>query len=215
MLLWMDFSNRYLWACLFITVGFGADRLPRRLRQGEEAQPQGRLGQGAAARRVRRRRASAAGSSSRAPAPSSTSPSTTGRWSISGRSTSSSPPSSIVAFGNAVNLTDGLDGLATMPVIIASLAFLRHRLSGRQRDLRRLSRHPARAGRGRPHRALLGDRRRGPRLPLVQRAAGGGLHGRHRQPRARRRARRDRGRDPARDRARHHRRPVRGRGDVA
>ena len=30
----------------------------------------------------------------------------------------------IVAFGNAVNLTDGLDGLATMPVIIASIAFL-------------------------------------------------------------------------------------------
>jgi len=30
----------------------------------------------------------------------------------------------IVAFGNAVNLTDGLDGLATMPVIIASMAFL-------------------------------------------------------------------------------------------
>jgi phospho-N-acetylmuramoyl-pentapeptide-transferase len=26
----------------------------------------------------------------------------------------------IVAFGNAVNLTDGLDGLATMPVIIAA-----------------------------------------------------------------------------------------------
>ena len=30
----------------------------------------------------------------------------------------------IVGFGNAVNLTDGLDGLATFPVIIASLAFL-------------------------------------------------------------------------------------------
>ncbi len=30
----------------------------------------------------------------------------------------------IVAFGNAVNLTDGLDGLATMPVIIASMAFV-------------------------------------------------------------------------------------------
>jgi phospho-N-acetylmuramoyl-pentapeptide-transferase len=29
----------------------------------------------------------------------------------------------IVAFGNAVNLTDGLDGLATMPVIIAAVAF--------------------------------------------------------------------------------------------
>jgi len=30
----------------------------------------------------------------------------------------------IVSFGNAVNLTDGLDGLATMPVIIASIAFM-------------------------------------------------------------------------------------------
>jgi phospho-N-acetylmuramoyl-pentapeptide-transferase len=30
----------------------------------------------------------------------------------------------IVAFGNAVNLTDGLDGLATMPVIIAAVAFM-------------------------------------------------------------------------------------------
>ena len=30
----------------------------------------------------------------------------------------------IVAFGNAVNLTDGLDGLASMPVVIASIAFL-------------------------------------------------------------------------------------------
>ena len=24
MLLWMDFRNRYVWACLFVTVGFGA-----------------------------------------------------------------------------------------------------------------------------------------------------------------------------------------------
>src|SRR5678815_4134078 len=30
----------------------------------------------------------------------------------------------VVAFGNAVNLTDGLDGLATMPVILAPMAFL-------------------------------------------------------------------------------------------
>jgi len=30
----------------------------------------------------------------------------------------------IVAFGNSVNLTDGLDGLATMPVIIACMAFM-------------------------------------------------------------------------------------------
>ena len=55
------------------------DRLPRRLRQGEEAQPQGRFGPGAAARRVRRRRHRLLGSSPGAPAPSSTFPSTTGR----------------------------------------------------------------------------------------------------------------------------------------
>jgi phospho-N-acetylmuramoyl-pentapeptide-transferase len=30
----------------------------------------------------------------------------------------------VVGFGNAVNLTDGLDGLATMPVIIACIAFM-------------------------------------------------------------------------------------------
>src|SRR3546814_20473972 len=30
----------------------------------------------------------------------------------------------IVSFGNAVNLTDGPDGLATLPVIIASVAFM-------------------------------------------------------------------------------------------
>ncbi len=30
----------------------------------------------------------------------------------------------IVGFGNAVNLTDGLDGLASMPVIIACLTFM-------------------------------------------------------------------------------------------
>jgi phospho-N-acetylmuramoyl-pentapeptide-transferase len=30
----------------------------------------------------------------------------------------------IVAFGNAVNLTDGLDGLASMPVVVACMAFM-------------------------------------------------------------------------------------------
>ena len=33
----------------------------------------------------------------------------------------------IVGFGNAVNLTDGLDGLATMPVVIAAGGALNHR----------------------------------------------------------------------------------------
>ena len=120
MLLWMDFSNRYLWACLFITVGFGAigflddyDKVKKRHHKGVS-------GTDAAARRVRR------------------SPGI-GCWLIlEGVGTELYIPFYngpvidlgpfyilfaafvVVAFGNAVNLTDGLDGLATMPVIIAA-----------------------------------------------------------------------------------------------
>ena len=120
----------------------------------------------------------------------------------------------IVAFGNAVNLTDGLDGLATMPVIIASIAFLLIAyLVGNARFAEYLG-IPHILGRRRPDRPVPRDRRRGPRLPVVQRAAGGGVHGRHRQPRAWRRARRGRGRDPPRVRAGDRRRAVRARGGV-
>jgi phospho-N-acetylmuramoyl-pentapeptide-transferase len=123
MLAWMDFSNRYLWACLFITVGFGVigflddyDKVTKRHHKGVSA----------------RMRLLAeflvAG---------------IGVWVITwGAGTELYIPFYngpvvdlgpfyivfaafvVVAFGNAVNLTDGLDGLATMPVIIASLAFL-------------------------------------------------------------------------------------------
>ena len=186
-----------------VTVGFGVigflddyDKVKKRSHKGVS-------GQGPAAGGVRRSPASAAGSSPRARRPSSTSPSTTARSSISGPFYIVFAAFVVVAFGNAVNLTDGLDGLATMPVIIASLRLPRHRLSGRAtRSSPPISASRIVPGAGDLHRALLGDRRGGARLPLVQRAAGGGLHGRHRQPRAGRRARRDRGRDPARDRAR-------------
>ena len=123
MLLWMDFSNRYLWACLFITVGFGAigflddyDKVKKRHHKGVSGRV--RL----AAEFV------IAG---------------IGCWIIlQGAGTELYIPFYngpvvdlgpfyilfaafvVVAFGNAVNLTDGLDGLATMPVIIASMAFL-------------------------------------------------------------------------------------------
>ena len=124
MLLWMDFSNRYLWACLFITVGFGAigflddyDKVKKRSHKGVS-------GTDAAARRVHHRRHRLLDHRLRAPGPSSTSPSTTGRSSISGRFYILFAAFVVVSFGNAVNLTDGLDGLATMPVIIASLAFI-------------------------------------------------------------------------------------------
>ena len=58
----------------------------------------------------------------------------------------------IVAFGNAVNLTDGLDGLATMPVIIACLAFLLISYLVGNAKFADLSRHPACAGRRRSDR---------------------------------------------------------------
>ena len=123
MLLWMDFSNRYLWACLLITVGFGAigflddyDKVKKRHHKGIS----GRM------RLVAEFVVAGLGC-----------------WLIlDGSGTELYIPFYngpvvdlgpfyiffaafvVVAFGNAVNLTDGLDGLATMPVIIASLAFI-------------------------------------------------------------------------------------------
>jgi phospho-N-acetylmuramoyl-pentapeptide-transferase len=123
MLLWMDFGNRYLWACLFITIGFGLigflDDYDK-VRKGHHKGVSGRT-------RLLAEFLVAA----------------IGCWVISwGSGTELYIPFYngpvinlgpfyivfaafvVVAFGNAVNLTDGLDGLATMPVIIASLAFL-------------------------------------------------------------------------------------------
>jgi len=123
MLLWMDFSNRYLWACLFITVGFGLigflddyDKVTKRSHKGV---------------------------SGRARLLAEFIVAGIGCWIITyGAGTELYIPfyrgpvvdlgpfyvlfaaTIVVGAGNAVNLTDGLDGLATMPVIIASLAFL-------------------------------------------------------------------------------------------
>ena len=122
MLLWMDLSNRYTWAVLFVTLGFGAigflddyDKVKKRSTKGVSG----------------RARLAAefliAGIAS---------------WLIINLGNThlylpfyNGPvidlgwfyvpfaAFTIVSFGNAVNLTDGLDGLATMPVIIACLAF--------------------------------------------------------------------------------------------
>jgi phospho-N-acetylmuramoyl-pentapeptide-transferase len=123
MLLWMDFSNRYLWACLFITVGFGLigflddyDKVTKRSTKGVSART--RLlaeflvaGIGCAVITY--------GGGTELYIPFYNGPVIDlGPFYILFAAFV------VVAFGNAVNLTDGLDGLATMPVIIASLAFL-------------------------------------------------------------------------------------------
>jgi len=122
-LLWMDIRTMYVWACLFVTLGFGAIGFLDDYDKVRKASHKGVSG---------RTRLAAefliAGIAS---------------WMILSQSGThlyvpflNYPPLdlgwfyivfaafTIVAFGNAVNLTDGLDGLATFPVIIASLAFL-------------------------------------------------------------------------------------------
>src|SRR4051812_9703777 len=122
MLFWMNLNNRYVWACLLVTLGFGLigflddyDKVTKRSHKGVSGKVRLLM------------EFTVAGLAS---------------WIIlSGNGTLLYVPFyngpvidlgpfyilfaafTMVAFGNAVNLTDGLDGLATMPVIIASLAF--------------------------------------------------------------------------------------------
>ena len=122
-LIWMDMRNPFVWACLCVTLGFGAigfiddyDKV---------------------------RKASTAGVSGRTRLILEFLIAGIASWIIIGENGTHlyvpffSSVSidlgyfyilfaafTIVSFGNAVNLTDGLDGLATMPVIIASVAFM-------------------------------------------------------------------------------------------
>jgi phospho-N-acetylmuramoyl-pentapeptide-transferase len=123
MLLWMNFSNRYLWACFFITVGFG---LIGFLDDYDKVTKSSHKGVSGRTRLLAEFVVAAIGC----------------YIIIEGSGTDLYIPFYrgpvvdlgyfyvlfgafvVVGAGNAVNLTDGLDGLATMPVIIASLAFL-------------------------------------------------------------------------------------------
>jgi len=123
MLLWMDFSNTYLWACLFITVGFGLigflddyDKVTKRSHKGVSARTRllaeflvAGIGCGIITY----------GAGTELYIPFYNGPLIDLGWFYVVFAAFV-----VVAFGNAVNLTDGLDGLATMPVIIAALAFL-------------------------------------------------------------------------------------------
>jgi phospho-N-acetylmuramoyl-pentapeptide-transferase len=123
MLLWMDFANPYLWAVLFITTGFGLigflddfDKVTKRSHKGVSARVRllgeflvAGIGVGIIVYN----------SGSDLYIPFFREPIANLGWFYI-------PFGAlvVVAAGNAVNLTDGLDGLATMPVIIASLTFV-------------------------------------------------------------------------------------------
>ena len=123
MLLWMDLSNPYVWACLFVTLGFGMigflddyDKVRKQKTAGVSGRV--RLGgefliAGIASWII----TSQNGTELYLPFLSNLSIDLGYFYILFAAFT-------MVAFGNAVNLTDGLDGLATMPVIIASVAFM-------------------------------------------------------------------------------------------
>jgi phospho-N-acetylmuramoyl-pentapeptide-transferase len=123
MLLWMDLSNIYIWACLIVMVGFGIvgfiddyDKVTKRSHKGLSGKVrllfEFIIAGGATALIV-----SQTGGDLYIPFFNKPIIDLGWFYVLFGAFV-------IVAFGNSVNLTDGLDGLATMPVIIASLAFM-------------------------------------------------------------------------------------------
>jgi len=122
MLLWMDLSNRFTWACLLVTLGFGAigflddyDKVTKRSHKGVSGKYRLAaefLVAGIASWLI------LDGGPHNLYVPFYNGPVIDlGIFYIAFAAFV------IAGFGNAVNLTDGLDGLATMPVVIAALAF--------------------------------------------------------------------------------------------
>ena len=122
-LIWMDLRNPFVWACMFVTLGFCAIGFLDDYDKVRKASTAGVSGKvrlllefaiaGVAAWIIMQEN----GSGVFFPF--------TNRYFIDlGYFYPLFAAFTIVAFGNAVNLTDGLDGLATMPVIIASVAFM-------------------------------------------------------------------------------------------
>ena len=108
----------------------------------------------------------------------------------------------IVGASNAVNLTDGLDGLAIMPVVMVGSALGVFAYVTGSAVYSRYLLFPHIPGAGELLIFCARDGRRRPRVPVVQHASGAGLHGRRRRARAGRRARHDRRDRAPGDRAR-------------
>jgi len=120
----------------------------------------------------------------------------------------------IIGFSNAVNLTDGLDGLAIVPVMMAAGAFgIISYLVGNFlfADYLQVHHVPGAGELAIFCAAIIGG---GMGFLLVQRPAGQDLHGRHRLSGSGRRPGLDGRGDQARAGAGHRRRPVRGRGGL-
>ena len=122
MLLWMDLQNRYTWAVLFVTLGFGTigflddyDKVKKRSHKGVSGKVR-LAAEFAIAGLASWLIVSLSGSHLYVPFYN-------GPVIDLGWAYILFAAFVIVAAGNSVNLTDGLDGLATMPVIIACLAF--------------------------------------------------------------------------------------------
>lgn len=123
MLLWMDLTNVYIWACMMVMAGFGLVGFLDDLDKVRKSSHKGVSG------KVRLLFEFAIAAVAVALIVSHTGgklyfPFFNGPIADLGWFYVPFGAFVIVAFGNAVNLTDGLDGLATMPVIIASLAFM-------------------------------------------------------------------------------------------
>ena len=121
-LLWMDFDNRFTWACLLVTIGFGLigflddyDKVKKRSHKGVSGKTR-LLAEFIIAGGAVVWITQLSGTTLYLPFLKDAGIAL-GLFYILFASTV------VVGAGNAVNLTDGLDGLATMPVIIAAVTF--------------------------------------------------------------------------------------------